>query len=105
MTQKIIIIFGGTGFIYGFIAIFVPILVFSKWIKKDINWKPAIYVLFFWLAFVEYKSNVKILSQDIGDSNRFIYLWLPVIFHGVGLFGTLFFAYSYVEEKNKSKNL
>ena len=98
------IIFGGTGFIYSFIAIFVPILVFSKWIKKDINWKPAIYVLFFWLAFVEYKSNVKILSQDVGDLNRFIYLLLPVIFHGVGLFGTLFFAYSHIEEKSTSKN-
>ena len=97
--SEAILIFAVTGFIYGFIAIFVPILVFNKWIKKDINWKPAIYFLFVWLAYVEYKSNVKILGQDIGDHNIFLTLWVPVILRGVGLFGTLFIAYKYIEEK------
>ena len=104
-TWETILIFGGTGFIYGFIAILVPMMIFSKLLKKEINWKPAIYILFFWLAYVEYLSAVKILSQDIGDYNRFTTLWLPVIFHGVGLFGALVFAYAKTEESyNEIKN-
>jgi len=94
------LIFGVTGFIYGFIAIFAPILIFDKWIKKEIKWKPAIYFLFFWLAIIEYKSNVKILSQDIGGHNIFFTLWIPVIFHGIGLFGTLFVAYKFIDKKS-----
>ena len=98
--SEAILIFGVTGFIYGFIAIFAPILIFDKWIKKEIKWKPAIYFLFFWLAIIEYKSNVKILSQDIGGHNIFFTLWIPVIFHGIGLFGTLFVAYKFIDKKS-----
>ena len=98
-TWEIIIIFGGTGFVYGFIAIFVPMIIFSQIIKKEINWKPAIYILFFWLAYVEDKSDLKILGQDTGGYNRFTTLWLPIIFHGAGLFGTLIFAYAKIDKK------
>jgi len=92
-----ILIFVTTGFVYSFIAIFVPILVFEKLIKKKINWKPAIYILFFWFAISEYNSSIgNTLNQGLQISLG-VTEWLAIIFREIGVFGTLFAASVYVK--------
>jgi len=96
-----IIIYAGSGAIYSFIVIFVPILLFEKIFKKKINWKPAIYLLLVCFIGLEIASDVRILNTVISNHPYpFIAKIIPIIAHGFGLFGMLYLAYVHVNADN-----
>ena len=97
-----LIIYTGSSIAFACVTIFVPILLFEKVFKKKINWKPAIYLLVVWFLFLEIKTGQKILSTEIvGYSAPLAAKIIPIIGNFLGLFGTLYYAYLYSENKIK----
>ena len=95
-----LIIYTGSSIAFAFVTIFVPILLFEKVFKKKINWKPAIYLLVVWFLFLEFKTGQKILSTEIvGHAAPLAAKIIPIIGNFLGLFGTLYYAYKYTENK------
>ena len=96
-----LIIYTGSSIAFAFVTIFVPILLFEKVFKKKINWKPAIYLLVVWFLFLEIKTGQKILSTEIvGHAAPLAAKIIPIIGNFLGLFGTLYYAYQYTNDKN-----
>ena len=95
-----LIIYTGSSIAFAFVTIFVPILLFEKVFKKKINWKPAIYLLVVWFLFLEIKTGQEILSTEIvGHAAPLAAKIIPIIGNFLGLFGTLYYAYKYTENK------
>ena len=95
-----LIIYTGSSVVFACVTIFVPILLFEKVFKKKINWKPAIYLLVVWFLFLEIKTGQKILSTEIvGHAAPLFAKIIPIIGNFLGLFGTLYYAYKYTENK------
>ena len=95
-----LIIYTGSSIAFACVTIFVPILLFEKVFKKQINWKPAIYLLVVWFLFLEFKTGQKILSTEIvGHAAPLAAKIIPIIGNFLGLFGTLYYAYQYTEDK------
>ena len=96
-----LIIYTGSSIAFAFVTIFVPILLFEKVFKKQINWKPAIYLLVVWFLFLEFKTGQKILSTEIvGHAAPLVAKIISIIGNFLGLFGTLYYAYQYTNTKN-----
>ena len=94
-----LIIYTGSSIAFACVTIFVPILLFEKVFKKQINWKPAIYLLVVWFLFLEFKTGQKILSTEIvGHAAPLAAKIIPIIGNFLGLFGTLYYAYKYTEK-------
>ena len=65
-------------------------MIFSK-LNISVNWRPSIYFLFIWFAYIEYQTSLMILNNNQVDD--FLLKLILVISNNLGVFLLLFIAY------------
>ena len=91
--------------IYAWITIFLPFLIFKKIFKFNINWRPAIYLLFLWFGFDLFFTSLFIWNNDLdaGFSYAYIAKVFAIIGNWLGVYVILFYALKSIKE-NKISN-
>ena len=74
--------------IFVWITIFLPMIIFRK-LNFKISWKPSIYLLFLWFAFIQYQTSLMILNTTEADM---IMKFTIILANCIGVFWMLLIA-------------